>query len=145
MAIISDRDKIYTSGFWTSLFKKLGTSTNLSTAYHPQSDGQSERLNQCVEMYLRCFTYQQPRLWSKLLPMVEWWHNTSHHSAINMTPYLALYGRKPPSINYHRAGHSNNPCVDTFLQQRVEIQKLLKATLLKAHARMKFYADKRRT
>lgn len=59
-AIITYRDKIFTSQFWTELFKKLGTTSKLSTAYHPQTDGQSERLNQYVEMYLRCSTYQRP-------------------------------------------------------------------------------------
>lgn len=89
-AVITERDKIFTSNFWAKLFKKLGTSSRLSTAYHPQTDGQSERLNQCLEMYLRCLTYQRPNQWHKWLPMAEWWYNTNYHSAINMTPYFAL-------------------------------------------------------
>jgi hypothetical protein len=51
-SIESDKDKVFTSSFWTQLFKLLGTQLNLSTTYHPQTDGQSERVNQCVEMYL---------------------------------------------------------------------------------------------
>lgn len=55
-AIISDRDKIFISSFWKELFKAMGTQIKLSSAYHPQTDGQSERVNQCIEMYLRCMT-----------------------------------------------------------------------------------------
>jgi Integrase zinc binding domain len=59
--IITDRDSIFTSLFWKELFKKLEISINLSTAYHPQTDGQSERLNQCLEQYLKCMTSQKPK------------------------------------------------------------------------------------
>lgn len=89
--LISDRDKIFTSQFWSHLFTALGTSSHLTTAYHPQSDGQSERLNQCIEMYLRCLSSKKPTDWVNWLPMAEWWYNSSHHSAIKMTPYKALY------------------------------------------------------
>lgn len=144
-SIITDRDKIFTSGFWSELFKRLGTSSHLTTAYHPQSDGQSERLNQSIEMYLRCLSNQRPHQWSRWLPMAEWWYNTSHHSAINMSPYQALYEKLPLSLNYHQVGRSTNVCVDEFLKQRIELNCLLKDNLKKAQERMKFYADKRRT
>lgn len=114
--LISDRDKIFTSHFWSELFAALGTSSHLTTAYHPQSDGQSERLNQCIEMYLRCLTHQKPNDWSKWLYMAEWWYNTAHHSAINMTPYKALYGKDPPSVNYHQAQNTKNASLDLFLR-----------------------------
>lgn len=143
--IISDRDKIFTSGFWSELFKIMGTATHLTSAYHPQSDGQSERLNQCVEMYLRCLVHDKPNSWSKWLPMAEWWYNTSHHSAINMTPYMALYGKPPPSVNYHQAEKQQNPCLDLFLRQRAEMQGVLKENLKKAQERMVFYANKNRS
>lgn len=59
-SIVCDRDKIFTSVFWSSLFDKLGVTLHLSSVYHPQSDGHTERLNQCLESYRRCFTSDKP-------------------------------------------------------------------------------------
>lgn len=75
--LISDRDKIFTSKLWEFLFTKSGTALHLSTAYHPQSDGQTERVNQCLEMFLRCFTHAAPSKWITWLHLVEYWYNTS--------------------------------------------------------------------
>ena len=141
-AIISDRDRIFTSSFCSELFKKLDSKSKLTTAYHPQSDGQRERLNQCIELYLRCLTYQCPNQWYRWLPMAEWWYDTSHHSTFRMTPYMALYGRQAPSFNYHQAGKSTNACVNDFIQQRTEMHRLINTNLHKAQEIMKLYADK---
>lgn len=62
-----DRDKVFTSRFWQHLFHFYGTTLAMSTAYHPQTDGQSEALNKCLEMYLRCFTFHNPKKWFKSL------------------------------------------------------------------------------
>lgn len=70
---------------------------------------------------------------------------TPAHSSINMTPFMALYGRPHASFNYNQAGKSTNACVNDFLQQRTELHKLLKANLQKVQEMMKFYADKHRT
>ena len=93
---ISDRDKIFTSLFWQELMKQLGTTTHFSTAYHPESDGQSERLNQCLEQYLRCMCFLKPNSWAKWLSLAEWWYNTNYHTSLGMTPFQALYGYQPP-------------------------------------------------
>ena len=70
-SIISDRDPIFISLFWREFFKMSGTELHMSSAYHPQTDGQSEVVNRCVEQYLRYFVSQQPRKWSSFLPWAE--------------------------------------------------------------------------
>ena len=95
VAIISDCDKVFTSKFWQLLFQLAGTDLRMSTAYHPQSDGQTERVNQCMETYLRCFVQACPRHWSCWLPLVEFWYNTSSHLALDQTPFEVLYGFPP--------------------------------------------------
>lgn len=94
-SIVSDRDRIFTSAVWRELFKLSDTKLLMSSSYHPQTDGQSKRLNQCLETFLRCSVNACPRLWSKWLSMAELWYNTSFHSAIGRTPFEALYGYKP--------------------------------------------------
>jgi transposase InsO family protein len=90
-AIVSDRDKIFTSTFWQTLFRLDGTELRLSTAYHPQTDGQTERLNQCMETYLRCFVHACPSKWIHWLPLAEFWYNSTFHSALGRTPFEVLY------------------------------------------------------
>jgi len=69
--IVSDRDKVFVSHFWQELFKLQHTALHLSTAYHPQSDGQTEVVNRCLESYLRCMTGEKPRDWSLWIPLAE--------------------------------------------------------------------------
>nr|XP_027067574.1 uncharacterized protein LOC113693202 [Coffea arabica] len=95
LRMLSDRDKIFTSQFWIELFTLLGTELCLSTAYHSQTDGQSERVNQVLEMYLRCMTHLKPKRWNIGLSLAEWWYNTTYHTAIQMSPFEALYGMEP--------------------------------------------------
>ncbi|TYG99871.1 hypothetical protein ES288_A10G230800v1 [Gossypium darwinii] len=104
-SIISDRDKIFVSNFWQELFHQAGTKL-LSTAYHPQTDGQTEVLNRCLESYLRCMTGETSTNWFQWLPLAEWWYNSSFHSSIQLTPYEALYGQPPPSHMPYLAGVS---------------------------------------
>lgn len=94
--VVSDRDPIFISHFWRELFRLHGTHLAMSSAYHPQSDGQTEILNRYLEDYLRCFVADNPRQWLCFLPLAEWHYNTAYHSSIQMSPYEAVYGRPPP-------------------------------------------------
>jgi len=73
-AIVSDRDKVFTSNFWRELFQLAGVELRMSTAYHPQSDGQTERVNQCVETFLRCFVHACQQKWRQWLDQAEFWY-----------------------------------------------------------------------
>lgn len=89
--IVSDRDRIFTSKLWKELFRLADVQLNMSTAYNPQTDGQSERVNQCVETFLRCFIHACPG-W---ITLAEYWYNTCPHSATGKSPFLVLYGYEP--------------------------------------------------
>ena len=90
--IVNDRDIMFTSQFWKELFKIQGVALHISTAYHLQTDGQTEVVNRCVETYLRCVAREQPKTWAKWLSLAEWWYNSTYHSTINLTPFKTLYG-----------------------------------------------------
>lgn len=72
-SIVTDRDTIFISNFWKQLFKLYKVNLQLNTAYHPQSDGQTERVNQCLEMYLRCSVQDAPTTWKAWLSLAELW------------------------------------------------------------------------
>ncbi|GJW12677.1 putative reverse transcriptase domain-containing protein [Tanacetum coccineum] len=94
VSIICDRDPRFASNFWRSLQKALGTSLDMSTAYHPQTDGQSERNIQILEDMLRACVINFRNGWVKHLPLVEFSYNNSYHASIKAAPFKALYGRK---------------------------------------------------
>ena len=94
VSIIFDRDPRFTSRFWKRLMKELGVRLNLSTAFHPQTDGQSERTIQTLEDMLRSCVLQFKGHWNEYLPLAEFTYNNSYHSSIEMSPYEALYGKQ---------------------------------------------------
>ncbi|MCI19211.1 hypothetical protein A2U01_0040367, partial [Trifolium medium] len=143
-SIISDRDPIFLSTFWRELFRLQGTSLKYSTAYHPETDGQTEVVNRCLEAYLRCFTSDHPRKWFKFLHLAEYWHNSSFHTSIQMTPFQALYGRPPPAIPDYVEGSTAITTLDTTLQQRQVILRTLKDNLKRTRQRMEAQANKKR-
>ncbi|MCH79303.1 transposon Tf2-1 polyprotein [Trifolium medium] len=142
--IVSDRDRVFVSQFWRALFHHLGTSLAFSSSYHPQSDGQTEVLNRCLETYLRCFVSDEPQLWLRFLALAEFWYNTSFHSAIGMSPFEALYGRKPPNLVHYTPGTSKINNLDDLLTQKTHILKVLKENLTKAQNRMVTQANRHR-
>lgn len=94
-SIVSDRDTKFLSEFWKDLMAALGTQLNFSTAFHPQTDGQSEVLNRIVEDILRCFVHETPGKWGEFLPLAEYAYNSSKNSSTGLTPFFATYGYQP--------------------------------------------------
>lgn len=143
--IVSDRDPIFTSRFWQELMTKLEVKLNMGTAYHPQSDGQTEKVNQCLEQYLRSMVYDKQNRWAQYLPLAEWWYNTNWHSATKVTPFEALYGYSPPQLGLGSAPKSQVEAVNTFLRDRQAAMSQLKLNLQKAQERMKRNDDQHRS
>lgn len=132
VSVFSDKDPLFISKFWREFIGHLGVEQDLSSSYHPHSDGQSEVLNRCLENYLQVFTWQYSHTWSRWLPLDEWWYNTTYHSAINSTPYEVVYGQAPPVVEV----------VDRSFTVREEMLRTLKDNLRKAVHIMKQQADK---
>lgn len=138
-SIVSDRDKIFLSQFWQELFKHIGTKLKKSTAYHPQTDGQTEVLNKCLEGYLRCMVGEKPLAWLSWLGILA-----THYSTIHTTPYEALYGQPPPIQLPYVVSVSPVASVDRTLQHREIMRKVLKFHLTRAQDRMKQMVDRKR-
>jgi transposase InsO family protein/ribosomal protein L21E len=145
LAIVSDRDRIFTSRLWHELFRLAGTTLKMSSSYHPQTDGQTERINQCLETFLRSFVHACPFKWSSWLSVAEYWYNTSFHSSLGRSPFEVLYGRSPRHLGLDLSDASTQLDLQTWLQQRELMVKLIRQNLLRAQQRMKAQADKGRT
>jgi hypothetical protein len=92
--VISDRDVKFTSSFWKELFAGLNTNLNISTSYHPQMDGQTERTNQIIEHMLRMYVRTKPRKWEDYLHLVEFTYNNGYQTSAKLSPFEILYGIK---------------------------------------------------
>jgi hypothetical protein len=99
VAIVSDRDRAFTSQFWQHIFKTLKVALHYSSAYHPQSDGQTERVDQCLKNYLRCMSFLKQKKWLSWLSLTEWWYNSNYHTSLKYSPFEVLYGYPPPLLS----------------------------------------------
>ncbi|KAD3640367.1 hypothetical protein E3N88_29590 [Mikania micrantha] len=144
VTIISDRDTRFTSRFWKNFQEDLGTKLLLSTSYHPQTDGQSERTIQTLEDMLRACIIDFGGSWDDYLPLAEFSYNNSYHSSIGMPPYEMLYERKCRTpVCWREVGQrelAHKKVVKATNDQIDQIRAHLKA----AQDRQKSYADKHR-
>ena len=143
-SIVSDRDPRFTSRFWESLQKALGTKLRLSSAYHPQTDGQTERTIQSLEDLLRACVLEQSGSWDSYLPLVEFTYNNSFHASIGMAPYEALYGRRCRTpLCWYESGESV-VLGPEIVQQTTERVKMIQEKMKISQSRQKSYHDNRR-
>jgi len=143
-SIVSDRDSRFTSRFWKCLQEALGTKLNISIAYHPQTDGQSERTIQILEDMLRLCILDFKDKWIKYLPLVEFAYNNSFQATIGMAPYEALYGRKCRSPLYWDEVGEKHLIGLEMLQDMKDKISIIRKRILTTQSRQKSYADKHR-
>src|ERR1043166_7364676 len=144
LSIISDRDSRFTSDLWKQLHKALGTQLNLSTAYHPQTDGQSERTIQTLEDMLRAWGLELKASWAVHFPLLEFPNINTYHTSIQCAPFEALYGRKCRSPVCWLEPGERSWIQLPIVQETTDKISVIKERLKAARDRQKSYADKRR-
>ena len=143
-SIVSDRDARFTSYFWASLCDRLGVDRSMSTAFHPETDGQTERCNRILQDMLRHYINPMHNDWDEHLSAVEFAINNSYQESIQMSPFMLVYGQDPPTPTTLRVSGIDNPKalkVSTTLMERIAAAKL---ALTAAQQRQKANADKKR-
>ncbi|WVZ58542.1 LOW QUALITY PROTEIN: hypothetical protein U9M48_008808 [Paspalum notatum var. saurae] len=143
-SIISDRDPVFTSNFWIELLNLTGIKLKMSSAFHPQTDGQSEVTNRTIVIYLRCLAVDRPRSWLQWLPWAEYCYNTSYQSALHTTPFDVVHGRSPPALLEYVPGKARVTAVARQLRDRDQFLAEIRDRLLLAQNTMKMQADKKR-
>ena len=144
LTIVSDRGSIFVSHFWEQLQHCLGTHLLRSSAYHPQTDGQTKRVNQVLEDMLRACAISFLEKWDKCLKLAEFSNNNSYQESIRMAPFEALYGQKCRTpLNWVEVGDRGYFGPD-FIKEAREKVNIIRSHLKAAQSRQKSYADKRR-
>jgi len=149
IAIISDRDSKFTSGFWKTLWLLLGSKLKMSTAYSPQTDGQTERLNRTLEEFVRAYIDPQIGNWSQLLAPAEYAYNSAYHESIKMSPFLADCGQEPNDPLYmftaaatkYSKGNKIINSLEDFLQEHSKLYDRARSSLDMAQQYRKKYYD----
>jgi hypothetical protein len=135
-SIVSDRDSVFTSSFWIELFKLAGVKLQMSSAFHPQSDDQSEVVNR------NHLAGDRPKSWLRWLPWAEYCYNTSFQSTLKCSPFQVVYGREPPTLMSYTPGTAKVTAVDKQLHERDEFLAEIKDRLVQAQVTMKQYQGK---
>lgn len=145
--IISDRGSIFTSHFWSAVTTTLKISHNLSTSHHPQTDGQTERVNQELERYLRAYLNYQMDNWTELLYTAEYAYNSHVHRSTGASPFTVCLGYQPtflPSLEEFKISDVSSPSAHEFMLNRLDSWRAAKEQLEIASESMKKYADENR-
>ena len=133
----------FTAGMIKELNNLLGIQTKLSTAYHPQTDRQTERINQKLEQYLRVFINHRQEQWPDWLETAEFAYNNKIHTATKISPFKANYGQDP-RMGFEGRKKGKYEAAGKFVERMKKIQKKAKAVLEKAQEEMKKFANRRR-
>jgi len=143
--IISDRDAKFTSNFWKSLFNHIGTKLAMSTAFHPQTDGQTERMNRTLEEMLRAYSTYKQDTWDEYLPAAEFAYNNSKQASTGFTPFELDCGQHPntpASLATNKLNHV--PAAEDFINHWNNMIKIANDTLMLAQERQTKYANQHR-
>ncbi|KAH9697420.1 Endonuclease [Citrus sinensis] len=144
-SIVSDRDPRFTGRFWTELFKMLGTDLKFSTSFHPQTDGQTERINGLLEMYLRHYGSAHQWDWAKLLDITQFSYNLQRSEATGKSPFEIIMGFQPMTPNAIASTYGGkSPAAHKLAREWHEEADITRAYLDKAARKMKKWADTRR-
>ena len=130
--IISDRDRKFDSHFWRAVFKMLDTMLNLSTADHPQTDGQTERVNQVLEDMLRAYVSKRQSNWEDYLPILEFAYNSAKHATTRFSPFMLMYGFQPRSPVSVGLANEKIQQVKAFLQDHMDMLRLARQNVRQA-------------
>lgn len=142
--IISDRGPQFRSGFWKTLWQQFAVSPKLSSAFHPQTDGQTERTNQTLEQYLRCYANDRQDNWAQLLQFAEFAYNNSVHSATQVTPFYLLYGFHPRADYLTPPRHGNVPAAKERAELMNQHLDVARTHLAEAQLAAQRFANRRR-
>jgi len=142
-SIISDRGPQFVVGLMRELNRMLGIKSKLSTVFHPQTDGQTERVNQELEQYLRMFIDHRQEQWPDWLGMAEFAYNNKTYSSTKVLPFKANY-RQNPRMGFEMRRKGKYKGMEKFVTKMKEIQEEAKAVLGKVQEEMKKYADRKR-
>ncbi|WVZ75997.1 hypothetical protein U9M48_024004 [Paspalum notatum var. saurae] len=143
-SVTSDRGSLFVSHFWKHLQTALGTTLIHSSAYHPQTSSQVERVNQILEDMLRACALTYSTKWDECLPLAEFAYNNSYQKSLEMAPFEALYGRRCRTpLNWSEPGERVTIGPDLVTQAEEQV-KLIHSNLKRAQSRQKSYSNKRR-
>jgi hypothetical protein len=144
-SIVSDRDVVFTSIFWQELFKLSSVKLQVTSAYHPQSDGQSMVVNKIITMYLCCLIGDRPKEWIRWLPWVEFCYNTTYHKSNRTTLFKLVYGCGPPQLKSYSLGDAAVPSVDDLLTEQDPFLEQTKVYLQQSQDYYSKYYDNKHT